>query len=66
MQKRRRFKQIESLHERLSAFARDARDQADRLRPGPERDELLKKARQADTASHIDSWANSPGLQPPK
>jgi hypothetical protein len=66
MEKRRRFKQIESLQERLSAFARNARDQADRLRPGPERDELLKKARQADTASHIDSWANSPGLQPPK
>jgi len=66
MQKRRRFKQIESLRERLSAFARNARVQATRLHPGPERDALLKKARQADTASHIDSWANSSGLQPPK
>jgi hypothetical protein len=66
MQKRRRFKQIESLRERLSAFARYARVQATRLHPGPERDALLKKARQADTASHIDSWANSSGLQPPK
>ena len=26
----------------------------------------LKKARQADTAAHLDEWANSPGLMPPK
>jgi hypothetical protein len=27
---------------------------------------LLKKARQADTAAHVDDWANSRGLRPPK
>jgi hypothetical protein len=27
---------------------------------------LLRRARQADTAAHLDEWANSPGLQPPK
>lgn len=32
---------------------------------GPVREALLKKARQADTASHLDDWANSTGLQPP-
>jgi hypothetical protein len=26
---------------------------------------LLKKVSQADTAAHLDDWANSPGLQPP-
>jgi len=39
-------------------------DKAAELQPGPERDILLKKARQADTASH--EWANSPRLQAPK
>ena len=43
----------------------DVGDQAAKLPPGPERDALIRKARQADTASHLDDWANSPGLQPP-
>lgn len=63
---RRRFKQTTSLKERLASFAKEAREKASELRPGPEQDALLKKARQADTASHLDEWANSPGLQPPK
>jgi hypothetical protein len=64
--KRRRFKQKASLQERLNEFARDARERASALPPGPEREELIKKARQADTALHLEGWANSPGLQPPK
>jgi hypothetical protein len=28
--------------------------------------EAIKKMRQADTASHLEDWANSSGLQPPK
>jgi len=66
MQRRRRFKQTISLKERLASFAKEAREKASELRPGPEQDALLKKARQADTASRVDEWANSPGLQPPK
>ena len=62
----RRLEQNLSLHDRLAALAKVAREQAAALPPGPERDALLKKARQADTASHLDDWANSPGLQPPK
>jgi hypothetical protein len=65
MLKRRRFKQTESLHERLASFAKNARQRAEALPPGPEREALIKKARQADAASHIEDWANSPGLQPP-
>jgi hypothetical protein len=61
---RRRFKQTISLKDRLASFAVEIRKKASELRPGPERDALLKRARQADTASHIDEWANSPG--PPK
>jgi hypothetical protein len=33
---------------------------------GKEREELLKKAREADTASRINEWLTSPGLQSPK
>jgi hypothetical protein len=40
--------------------------QASRLEPGPERDDLLRRARQIDTAEHISEWLNIPGLQPPR
>jgi cell division protein FtsB len=63
---RRRFKQCVSLNDRLRTFADQLKAKAEELRPGPERDALLKRARRADTASHIDEWADSPGLQPPK
>jgi hypothetical protein len=63
---RRRFKQTTSLKDRLASFAEELKTKALQAQPGPERDDLLKRARRADTASHIDEWANSPGLQPPK
>jgi hypothetical protein len=62
---RKRFNQTTSLKDRLAAFAEEARDKAKSLH-GAERDALLKKARRADTAAHIDDWVNSSGLQPPK
>ena len=63
---RRHFKNIRTFPDRLLDFARDTRERAEQLPPGPERDELIRKARQAETASRIDDWVNSPGLQPPK
>jgi hypothetical protein len=66
MQKRRRFKHTASFEERLAAFAQEARERAEKLPPGPERNEALPKARQAETALHLTDWANSPGLQPLK
>jgi hypothetical protein len=39
--------------------------QAAPLKPGPQRDALLKKIRQLETASHMSEWLSSPGLQPP-
>jgi hypothetical protein len=65
MQKRRHFKHTASFQERLAAFAKHAREEAEKLPPGPARDTALRKARQADTALHLNNWANSPGLQPP-
>ena len=66
MQLRRRVKQTLSLQDRLRLFSQRLKAEASKLRPGPEQDALLKRARVADTASHIDEWANSPGLRPPK
>jgi hypothetical protein len=65
MLKRRRFKQMLSLKERLGSFVHDLKKRADKLPPGPAKDDLLRKARHADTALHLDEWANSAGLQPP-
>lgn len=39
---------------------------AEKLAPGPERDALLKKAQRADTATQIEKWLSSPGLEPPQ
>ena len=58
MQRRRRFKQASSLRERLAEWAKEVREQAAHLPPGPDREALLKKACQADAASHFDDWAN--------
>jgi hypothetical protein len=65
MRRRRRFIQNKALGERLTEEARRARAEAEQLLHGEEREGLLKKARQCDTAAHINDWVNSPGLQPP-
>ena len=56
----RRGKKMVRLRDRLTKWAQGVREQASALPPGPERDALLKKARQAHTAAHLDDWANSP------
>lgn len=66
MTQRRRFKQHFSLQDRLASFAKHLREKAVKLAPGAEKDDLLIRASQADTAAHMDEWMNSPGLQPPK
>jgi hypothetical protein len=61
MSQRRRVKQTTSLKDRLATFAEQLKAEATKLRPGPQQDALLKRARRADTASHIDEWVSSPG-----
>jgi hypothetical protein len=63
---RRRFKQALSLEERLVEEAKRLRGEAKSLPPGAEREALLRKARQAETGSHMSEWLSSPGLRPPK
>jgi hypothetical protein len=65
MQQQRRLKRLSFL-DRLELFAEEARERASRLPPGAEKEALVRKVRQADTAAHLSDWANSPGLQPPK
>jgi hypothetical protein len=43
-----------------------AKKEAQNLPYGREREALVRKARQLDTASQINQWLSSPGLQPPK
>jgi len=66
MLKRRRFKQTKSLKERLLERAEQFREEAKLLPYGLVRDAVIKRARQAEAAAHMDEWLNSPGLQPPK
>ena len=63
---RRLFKQTQSLEERLSEEAKRLRAEAKLLPPGARRDEMIRKARQAETASHMNEWLTSPGLRPPE
>jgi hypothetical protein len=63
---RRHFKQATSFQDRIDSFAEEAGEQASRLPPGKEQEDMLRKARRADTASHLNEWVSSPGLQPPK
>ena len=65
-QQRRRFKQPKSLKERLIEKAKICREEAKSLQPGALRDALLRKARQSETAAHMDEWLRSPGPQPSK
>lgn len=64
--RRRRFKQTKSLKERLLEEAHKLLEEARLLPHGPVRDAALRRARQAETAAHMDDWLNSPGLQPLK
>jgi hypothetical protein len=63
---RRRFKHAASLIDRLAIFAKGARDKASRLPPCDKKYDLLKKARQADTAADLEHLVVSPGSQPQK
>jgi hypothetical protein len=42
-----------------------ANDEAAKLPHGKLKDRLLREARQLQTASQINLWLSSPGLQPP-
>ena len=55
-----------SFEARIAAEKARLEAQAAKQRPGPQKDRLLEKIRQLETAAHINEWLNSSGLQPPK
>jgi hypothetical protein len=64
--RRRHFTQTESLEVRLANEAAKLRKEARGTPHGVERERLMRRARQAETGSHISEWLSSPGQQPPK
>jgi hypothetical protein len=55
-----------TFEQRLAQEAYRVKERAKTLPQGKERELLLRKARQLETASRINDWLSSPGLQPPK
>jgi hypothetical protein len=60
MSKQRRSTHQFTLQDRIIAWAKEVRDEAGKLPPGTEREMLLKKVRQAETALHLDNLTNTP------
>ena len=71
MQRRRRLthiqrlERLQRLEKRLADEAKRLHEQADLLPPGPLRKQVLMKARQAETGSHVSELLRSPGLRSP-
>ena len=55
-----------SFEENLAAEKSKLEAQAAQLKPGPQRDGLLRKIRQLETALDMNEWLASPGLRPPE
>jgi hypothetical protein len=53
---RRRFKQVVPLDQRLAQHAQQLRNEAKGLPPGGEREKLIRKALQLETASDVSHW----------
>ena len=56
----RKMKQLD-----YTRLAEDCSKQADAMKPGPERDALIAKAKQYRSYAKMENWIASPGLQPP-
>ena len=63
---RRHFTQTHPLEVRLANEAAKLRKEARGMPHGVERERLIRRARQAETGSHLSEWLRSPGLQPQK
>jgi len=55
-----------NLEEQFAAEAKRLREKAETLPPGIVREDLLRRARQAETGSHMTEWLSSRGLQSPR
>ena len=64
--KRNRSRPALSLHERLKQIAFRAREKAEALPPGHERDRLMRAAVSTESAATIERWLTSRELEGPK
>ena len=65
MIKRTRVKQEKTFKERLAEEAARCTELAGQTPPGVRREMYLRRAQQVATASNINDWLSSPGLEPP-
>ena len=61
-----RQRSIPTFEDQIAADKARLEAQIARLPAGRKKDELLRKIRRLETASHIGDWLLSLGLQPPK
>ena len=54
-----------TFEDKIAAQKTKLEAQVAKLKPGPQMDALREKIRQLETASHMNEWLSSPGLQPP-
>jgi hypothetical protein len=66
MSERRRIKHTATFEERLAAEATRLKIAARNLPRGKARDDMMRKARQAEMACHMSEWLSSPGLPLPE
>jgi len=62
---RRSIKHTAPLEERLIQEAERLRQEAKGTPPGIERERMIRRARQAETAVHMSDWLRSSGLRSP-
>jgi hypothetical protein len=62
---RHRINQTESLERRLGVEAQSLRSEVRGTTSGIERERLMRRARDAEAASHMNAWLHSPGLRAP-
>jgi hypothetical protein len=65
MQERRRFNQTAPLNQRLIEEAQSLRKEARGTHPGAERERLIRRAREAETAAHLQEWLTSANVRSP-
>ena len=61
-----RIRHEKTFKERLIEPSQRFRGEAEKIPDGTARELLLKRARQAETASHMSEWLSSSGLQSPE
>ena len=66
MEQRHRFKQSQSPEQRLAEEAKLLREQAALLPAGLVKEQVLRKARQAEAGLHMSEWLRFPRLRPPE